>query len=687
MLSNIRNTGVFRTYPFLAAFFLLVFSLSYLGWQINSIGIKIYLTADKPDEFAVYWAAWSGEYAESMSKKIRYPSGNSEIFFQIHSYNQGKPLRLDPGTQKNGITIKGVSFSRFGSARFITGRQLEDLIEKRSDARVTTSDDELEVTFDAVDPQLYLSGFPEPLPAWHQFCALVLTCLLFCLLAKRLLGKQTVFEKPRLFGASLALTILGRLLWFPFYPMLAISTLLALTGICVIFSPRAVHTISLRSGSVKAVMITGCFLCLLGYPLLRAVTPGSKFLHAAGSIIGQTTSKSSLEDMHSGVKKAIKELDQSFIQLFPFRSDLLNLNATIKIFGLGFSPTSKAILGKDGMFFEGYGQRRVEGSYIGSFDNITDYMGLIPFTEAELEEWRVCLEERYYWLKEQGSDYLFALAPSKALVYPEKLPNRIFKIKTQLKRPTRYEQLIDYLKKYSVVPVVDLRAVFANVKRDAAPGKPLSDLPLYYRTDFHWTYYGAFLAYQAILEQINSVYPKYQFEPQRLDEFTIKVIHDWVHYRFIYALGLKPGQHQNETYVTFFPKPGSVLSTVADFAEKGIDDYSIPQNTTKMYGDYKFVSRTIENDKAKTNRIFVIGDSFAEKYFGFFSAHAKKTVNFRTVFSFSPEPFVANAPDLVIQELLNMFLLNSPPSNPAAIKEARARAMSRLNGNTNSPLK
>lgn len=678
MLNILRNAGGFRAYLFLSVFFLLVFYLSYIGWQANVIGLRVHLFADKSDEFAVYWAGWSGDYSESLSQKKRYPSGDSEKYFQIRSYNGGKPLRLDPGTHENSIVLKGISFSRFGISTFLTGKQVGDLLLENNGTVMNIVDDELRISFETDDPQLYLSGYPRPLPAWYHICSVFLACCLFCLLARRLLFRQTVFASPHFLGLSLIFMILGRTLWFSFYPMLLVSTLLSLTGICFIGSWRAGCKPSVASVPLQPIILSGCFLGLLTYPLLVTVTPESKFLRAAGGIFERTIEKSSLGEIHGGIKKAIDEIDQSFTQLFPHRADLLNLNATIKIFGLGFSPTSKAILGEDGVFFEGYGQRRIEGSFTGSFDNITDYMGLTPFTEAELEAWLICLEERFYWLKEQGSDYIFALAPSKALVFPEKLPGRILRMKTELNRPTRYQQLVDYLRDNSVVPVVDLRPVFEKAKRDTVKGTPFANLPLFYRTDFHWTYYGAFLAYQAILEQINAVYPKYQFETLRIDDFNVKVITDWVHYRFIYALGLKPAQHQNETYVTFFPKPGNILSTVADFVHKGIDDYSIPENTRSTYGDYKFVSRSLENDRAKTSQIFVIGDSFAEKYFGFFSAHARKTINFRLVFSFPPEPFIEHTPDLVIQELLNMFLLNSPPTNPESIKLARIRALSRM---------
>lgn len=379
------------------------------------------------------------------------------------------------------------------------------------------------------------------------------------------------------------------------------------------------------------------------------------------------------DGLQEGVKQLTKDIDGNFTYHYPFREDLVNLNAKIKIFGMGFSPTTKAIAGKDGFFFEGYGQRRVEGDAVASFDNITDYMGLIPLTEQQLEDWRITLEERYYWLKELGSDYIFTVAPSKALIFPEKLPQRIYDVKTELNRQTRYDQLLQYLRENSIVPVADLRQPLLDAKqRLLDEGK---DLPLYYRTDFHWTYLGAFFAYQALVDAVNTKYPELDLSVSELNEFNIHERKDWVHFAFIYSLGLKPAEHQNETYLTLFPEAGSTDTRYSGFQADGINDHSIPDQVKEEIDGTTFSIRTFKKPEGKLDRLFVIGDSFAEKYFAYFTAHAKESYNFRTLFKFEPPIYKKYKPDLVVQEMLNMYLLNDPPRNPPEVKEARVRAM------------
>ena len=235
--------------------------------------------------------------------------------------------------------------------------------------------------------------------------------------------------------------------------------------------------------------------------------------------------------------------------------------------------------------------------------------------------------------------------------------------------------MIDYLKKHSIVPVVNLSQPLREAKEKARKEHTKTALPLYYRTDFHWTYYGAYIAYRAIVEEINDSYPQYLIHPTPLSDFSIKSRPDWVHIGFIYALGLNPVHHKNETYLTFHPKANTPLHSLADFGAKGIDDYSLPALVKNNYSGHVIASRELLNKSGKLKTLFVIGDSFSEKYFGFFAAHAKKTVNFRTVYSFFTAPYEKYHPDIVIQEVLNMYLLQPPPSNPPTVREARENAL------------
>lgn len=185
----------------------------------------------------------------------------------------------------------------------------------------------------------------------------------------------------------------------------------------------------------------------------------------------------------------------------------VQLNALVKVHLLRVSPNNNIALGQDGFYFEGMGTSRVEGEIVESFDNIADYMGQAPFTEEELLQWKIALEQRRYWLQQRGSEYVFVLAPTKAFVYPEYLPASLQKVRGR----SRYEQLSSYLSEHADILFVDLLPPLIAAK--AQSNYPL----LFYKTDFHWNYYGAFIAYQAIVEQLAGFFPQYPFQVPELD--------------------------------------------------------------------------------------------------------------------------------------------------------------------------
>lgn len=649
--------------------------------QFNTVIFKPHIVAQKNDSFSVYWPDLTGRYDEERATGKAYPAGESKPELILRSFSSNHPLRIDPIASTGSLVLHGLTFERFGVQRQVDAHDLVKHLVKSVDATVRDTGSGLAITSTSLDPQLFFKDLPLPLPSPNDLVILAFLAIFlfaaFVFAGRRLLKSPPKQVRYYLFLAPALLVLLSLAFSWPLPISIMACSLLFFAGqhavIALAFSQP-------KRPSLKqcwAIAFIVCFLGLLYYPLWLTLYPSKAFLGSLQELAANQNNAKEPQRFDDVVKKIIKGTENNLVRHFSFREKLINLNANIKIFGLGFSPSSKAILGQNGMFFEGYGERRVEEDITAQFDNVTDYMGLIPFSNEELEAWRVCLEERYYWLKAQGIDYVFALAPSKAMIYPENLPVQILKTKLALNKPTRFDQLSSYLKQHSSVPFVDLSEALLLAKQQAQTANTAVPLPLYYRTDFHWTYYGSFVAYQAIIKEIQRTYPAYRFEPSPLSDFTIKVRPDWVHAPFIYALGLNPVKHRNEPYLTFMPRPHSVYASISDFATKGIDDKSIPEHVYNNYGGVPTATRELNNPRGKATTIFVIGDSFSEKYFGFFSAHAQKTVNFRIVYNFFTKPFEQYAPQLVVQEVLNMYLLQKPPTNPPEIRQERMKALTR----------
>lgn len=644
--------------------------------ELHTVIVTPHIVAEHPDIFAIYWPGKSGNYAGERSAERNYPAGESRPELIIGSFPSNHLLRIDPISEKGNVRLLGLTIKRFGVEFALSADDLARLLAKSLGATTHNTHSSLEITSASEDPQLFFRDLPLPLPPTHRI--IFPTVLFLFLFSAIIVAGKRILESPpqRIQTYHLACPLIFLLLCLILKWPLEIAVLscallvLSLQYTVVFFAVSKPKRPSLRQ--FATLLNAVWFLSLICVPFIFTLAKGS-FTESIEELSTNPISNKEQTGFSGTAKEIIKGIEDNFIRHFFFRDDLIHLNANIKLFGLGFSPTSKTILGKNGMYFEGYGERRVEEDITGYFDNVTDYMGLIPFSTEELEAWRVCLEERYYWLKERGADYIFALAPSKAMIYPENLPDNIMKVKQSLNRPTRYEQLSRYLKLHSKVPVVDLSEPLLLAKRQDP-----SSRPLYYRTDFHWNYYGSFIAYQAIVEEIQRQYPAHRIDPASLEDFSIKVRPDWVHANFIYALGLDPYKHRNEPYFTFMPRPGSIHASISDFATKGIDDYSLPEPVVNNYRGHRIPTSVLNNPRGGIDTLFVIGDSFSGKYFSFFSAHAKKTVNFRTVYSFFTKPFEDYSPDLVIQEVLNMYLLQKPPGNPPEVAQARVAALARI---------
>ncbi|MCK5359081.1 MAG: hypothetical protein KAJ95_00560 [Gammaproteobacteria bacterium] len=621
---------------------------------------------------AVFWPRPENTYDASQQKTKKFSAGLNKYQITVPYYSEKLNLRLDPDSKRNTLLIKQLSFTRAGGKTVLNPESIAKNILAVSTIQWNLSPDGLKMVLESNDPMLIFKSLPFSVSTTFWLIPLLTFLVLATLF--RWLSKRSSTRS----GISIFLIFVGlaTLYWLESSTLQQDQFLLLFINALPVFAiVKLIILFEQSSGEDSYIKYFSPLLLIAVFILFMM---GQLYLSLTPEIITSiknSTENAFLENRDKGLNFALKKSRDAFENIFTEnlqqKKKLIILNAESKIFILGFSLSEKAILGKDNWFFEGYGERRVEKDIVQSFDNITDYMGQNPFTEKELEAWKVTLEERYYWLKEKGSKYIFVLAPTKALVYPEKLPERILRMKNKYMRPTRYDQLIKYLNEKSIVPVVDLRKAMLEAKDKH------KDVPLFYRTDFHWNYFGSFMAYRAIIGGINQAYPEFNLVAGELDEFNVHKKTDWAHVAFMKMVGLEPQRHQNDTYFTLHPKPESDYFKIASFSEKGINDYSMPKYTKRNFGKYTYPVREYINPNGKLPLMYIIGDSFIEKTLAYFSLHNKETLNFRAITNIPPVPFsdAAMKPDIVVQEILNMYLLRQPPSNPMSIKKARKRAL------------
>jgi alginate O-acetyltransferase complex protein AlgJ len=164
-----------------------------------------------------------------------------------------------------------------------------------------------------------------------------------------------------------------------------------------------------------------------------------------------------------------------------YKKDFLIGKAALLRIKIGDRVFSQVLLGKDGWM------EYTNGSNIDDFQNITTFGNKQKLVKE--------LKTLNKYLKSQGITLLIVVAPNKASIYPDKLPEQIKSLPTQ----SRLDKLITYLEDNNLPVMVDLRPALRDARQDQ---------DVYYKTNTHWNGYGAFTAYTTIINSLGSSYPE-----------------------------------------------------------------------------------------------------------------------------------------------------------------------------------
>ncbi len=201
----------------------------------------------------------------------------------------------------------------------------------------------------------------------------------------------------------------------------------------------------------------------------------------------------SLPDWHWD-SRLLNEFPEHFTRFFDdhygLRNTLIQRSQALKQKYLAKSPTWSVIRGEQGWLF------------VNKRGSLRDYIGHRRLDKPALDYWQQHLIDKRDWLKTQGISYFFVPIPNKMTLYAHFLPGRI----REHSGETRLDQLLAHLETEDRFRAyINLEPALAE-HRDTYP-----DIPLYFRTDTHWTSHGAFVAYQQIMQALTRVLP--QLEP------------------------------------------------------------------------------------------------------------------------------------------------------------------------------
>lgn len=323
----------------------------------------------------------------------------------------------------------------------------------------------------------------------------------------------------------------------------------------------------------------------------------------------------------------LRQGDAYFRDHFGLRGHLVQLHNRIVAGCLGSSPSAKVVVGRRGWLFMA---RETE-----SRDEMEYFRRLRPFTQAELQDWRLKLRRRREWLAARGIAYLFLVVPNKSTVYPEFLPARF----RPLQRPSRLDQLLAELAREGDFPLLDLRGRFQALKRGRR---------LYSKTDSHWNDLGAFHAFAAILEKLAPRFPGQR--PPDLAAYTLHV-QDRAGGDLAQMLGLQKRVYR-EQRIRLQPRAQVRTRTV---------------QSRQPIGPY--IRQAIsETPAAALPPLLVVHDSFIHQLKPFFASRFRRVVYvWDWGLHFFPEIVEREKPALVIDEIAERMLCDLKLENPPAL--------------------
>ncbi len=210
------------------------------------------------------------------------------------------------------------------------------------------------------------------------------------------------------------------------------------------------------------------------------------------------------------------------------------------------------------------------------------HQGLAPFGPGEAEAWLDGAVKIKKAAEEKGAKFFILIPPNKISVYPENLPGHPIRVAGM----SRINELQAHASSKGVTIINPLTKLLEH-KQNAA---------LYYKTDTHWTAYGAFVGYQNLMQSITAA----GINTPVVSQAQLKEIPNSQHTGDIFGL-LGEENPIPETISRYRLNAPSPTTSVTEHSEFDFNAFKAKTWTTKL--------ETSEGTDTRPN-LLVIGDSF-----------------------------------------------------------------------------
>ncbi|MBQ4148498.1 MAG: hypothetical protein II594_02070, partial [Clostridium sp.] len=295
--------------------------------------------------------------------------------------------------------------------------------------------------------------------------------------------------------------------------------------------------------------------------------------------------------------------------------------------------TGKVIVGKEGWLF-------LRDSSDGS--SMTDYKGENLYSEAELQEFAIHLQETKNAFAAAGAEFVVYIAPDKERMYPEYLPDCYGEPAEMFTA----RQVMDYVRSHTDVKIIwgmeDLMAAKtggtggASAAAAAAPGANAETAEtgtrapaelLYFPADTHWNHLGAYIGARTLLKELGIAIPSPD-APEMKKEHYLNEVGDLamlVHLADVFGL-------QEDIRVT------------------GYDTHGMTEDSWDFATAFRY-----HTENGDPRKLMVIRDSFGTAWSDVLGSQFKESVMFHRDY-YQPEMFYEEMPDIVVYECVERQL-------------------------------
>lgn len=251
--------------------------------------------------------------------------------------------------------------------------------------------------------------------------------------------------------------------------------------------------------------------------------------------------------------------------------------------------------------------------------------------------WYEDFKHKRDWFKAQGIAYQFIVAPNKQSVYPE----YVIADWQQIKKASNLQQLVALHPDIADEAVVDLDILLQAHKHEEQ---------LYYQSDTHWTYYGAYLAFLHITKRLKKHVPNLIID----DRFVLSKRQQ----RKCSPDGNKCGD-LTMMLLDFppFVESNRWLLPVSGFVKSS----TIPFHLTSSPLDTKNSMMTTSKRAKNKMKVVVFGDSFYGPMASYFSSNFSEIIVIYKRYDQQDMKEILRQykPDMVIEEVVERNLLSS----------------------------